>query len=388
MLKQPPGFEVAGKENWVWRLKRGLYGMPQGGRTWNKTMNTRLEAVGFTRVACEHCLYARHGSDGTVMTGVHVDDFLYTASSDAATTRFIADLEGEWTITNLGPARHCIGIAIARDLGERTVFLSQSALIDKIIATFHLGSAVPVSTPMDSGLKLIRPTSPAEHDAVAHLPYRALVGSLNYVAVGTRGDISYAVQELSRFLDCFTATHWEAAKRVVRYLKGTRDLRLVLGGAHAARLLGFTDSDHARDPETRRSVMGYCFSLGSGMVSWSARKQKTVSDSSTEAEYIAAAEASKECVWLRTVLGELGYTQTEATPVYADNNGAIILSSDSSFHARSKHIEIKHHILREHSARNFLALHFIPSANNVADVFTKPLAFPQFSRFRSFLGLR
>lgn len=387
-MEQPSGFEVVGKESWVWELRRGLYGMPQGGRTWNKTMNSHLEAVGFAHVPSEVCLYARHSREGTVFTGVHVDDFLYASSSDAARDQFVTLLGDKWTITNLGEARFCIGIALERNLAACTISLSQTALIDKILVTFRLSECSPVSTPMDPGLKLQRPSSSADHDAAAHLPYRALVGSLNYLAVGTRPDIAYAVQQLAQFLDCYASVHWEAAKRVARYLKGTRDLKLTLGGAHTARLLGFTDSDWARCPETRRSIGGYCFNLGSGAISWAARKQKTVSDSSTEAEYIAAADAAKECVWLRSVLAAFSLLTPGATPLYADNRGAIILSDDSSFHARTKHIDIKHHILRDFTSKQLLSLHFIPSTNNVADIFTKPLAFPLFSKFRSWLGLQ
>ena len=179
----------------------------------------------------------------------------------------------------------------------------------------------------------------------AELPHSSLVGCLLYLAIGTRPDIAYAVQQLSQYLDSYSYAHWNAAIRVVRYLKGTRDLKLVLGGKGDNTLIGFTDSDWANCLDTRRSVGGYCFSLGSGIISWSAKKQKTVATSSCEAEYTAAFEASKEAVWLRTLLEEINFTQKDPTRLLCDNNAAITLSEDPVLHSRAKHIDIHYHFL-------------------------------------------
>lgn len=210
--------------------------------------------------------------------------------------------------------------------------------------------AYPITTPMVPGLKLSSKCREPKDDDEAHLlaklPYRALVGTLNYIALGTRPDIVFAVQQLSQGLNSYTFAHWEAAKRVLRYLKGTRELKLHLSGRKPAQLIGFTDADYANCPDTRRSVSGYCFSLGSGMVSWATRKQKTVSLSSCEAEYIAAAEACKESTWLHS-LDALGFCQLSPTPLLCDNQSSITLAGDPSFHARVKHIDIKYHYIRE-----------------------------------------
>ncbi|KAL7281589.1 hypothetical protein ACG7TL_004906 [Trametes sanguinea] len=364
--------------------------MPQGGRTWNRTMHDHLTSVGFSRLENEYCLYSRTTTEGTVLTGVHVDDFLAIASTTAAGDRFKADLRRAWTITDLGEARFCIGIALDRDRAARSIRLSQTALIDRIILQFGLTDAHPVATPLDLR-KLSRADSPSTVSAKATAsawPYRALVGSLNYVAVGSRPDISFAVQQLAQFLDCYGHAHWEAAKRVVRYLKGTRNLGLYLGGPRPAFLLGYTDSDHGGCPDTRRSIGGYCFSLGSGMISWSARKQPSPADSSTEAEYIAAAEAAKECFWLRGVLDALGFPQTDATPLCVDNQGAAHLAEDPSFHARTKHIDIKYHIIRHYTNSSYLYIHRTSTNDNIADILTKSLPGPAFTKFRGYLGLR
>jgi hypothetical protein len=209
-----------------------------------------------------------------------------------------------------------------------------------------------------------------------------------YLAIGTRPDIAYAVQQLCKFLDCYGSVHWEAAKRVARYLKGTRTIGLVLGGDHTARLLGYTDSDLANCIDTRRSVSGYCCTLGGGIVTWSARQQKTVSLSTCEAEYVAASEAASELTWLRTLLSELDFPQLSATPLLCDNNGSIVLTEDSSFHARVKQIDIKYHSIRQHVTHGRLKLRYVRSKDNLADMFTKALPKKDFERLRACLGIR
>ena len=156
-----------------------------------------------------------------------------------------------------------------------------------------------------------------------------------YVASGTRPDIMFAVSKLSRFLSCYQEVHWQAAIQVVHYLKGTREMELQLGGSSPdLSLIGYCDSDYANDPgqEGHRSVTGYCFSLGSGAVSWSSKKQKTLADSTCAAEYMAASEAGRELVWLRTLLRELGFGSSVPTPLLCNNSAAVVLCGDQAFH--------------------------------------------------------
>lgn len=188
-------------------------------------------------------------------------------------------------------------------------------------------------------------------------------------------------------LNGYTFTHWDAAKRVLRYLKGTRELKLHLGSRSPIQLIGFTDADYANCPDTRKSISGYCFSLGSGMVSWATRKQKTVSLSSCEAEYIAAAEACKECTWLRSLLEALGLCQPSPTPLLCDNQSSITLARDPSFHARVKHINVKYHYIRECIELGELYIHWVNTKDNIADAFTKALDPKAFFRLRTFMGL-
>ncbi|KAJ3540638.1 hypothetical protein NMY22_g4216 [Coprinellus aureogranulatus] len=389
-MYQPEGFEAKGKETWVWKLKRGLYGMKQSGRLWNGTMNDAMIGWNFKRLGSDACIYYRKEGEHINIVLVHVDDFLCISPKKEDNERFKAQMRERWTIKELGVPRQFLGLGVSFD--DNHVYLSQIALIDRIIAMFGQTDAYPTSIPMDPGLKLRRPNKSsltAEELAwIAKTPFRSLIGMLLYLAIGTRPDIAYAVQQLSQFLDCFTSVHWNAAIRVVRYLKGTRDLKLRLGGKEELQLVGFTDSDWANCLDTRRSVGGYGFSLGSGLISWTAKKQATVAASSCEAEYVAAYEACKENEWLRSLLAEIDFKPEGPTTVLCDNRAAIIISEDPLLHARVKHIDIKYHFLRERAIEaKSITLRYINTNDNVADMFTKALPPRRFARLRELAGL-
>lgn len=390
-MKQPKGFEEPGLEDYIWELQKGLYGLPQGSRVWNKAMNKGMISLGFIRIKCEYCLYIRTTASGTILTGIHVDDFLNAISSSSEAAKFKRELASIWEISDLGEARFCVGIALERDLANHFIYLSQTALIDKILEQFNMTNCNPVSTPMEAGLILSRYSDVVltreEELELQHLPYRRLVGLLMYLAIATRPDISLAVQKLSQFMTFYNLTHWAAAKRVIRYLKGTRTLKLRLGGSVAANLTAFCDASHACCPDSGRSVSAYCFSLGSGVISWASRKQKTVAQSTCDAEYIAAAEACREAMWLRMLMTEIGLTQSYPTPILTDNEAALALSKDPRFHARAKHINTKYHYIRECSENGDIHVSYVPTKDNIADIFTKALPSATFRRLRDFLGL-
>ena len=288
-----------------------------------------------------------------------------------------------WKISSSGKAKFCVGIGITLNRNDHTVSLSQVALIDKIIHQFGQQDAYLSNSPMDPGLKLRCPNkkdiTPEDKERLDHLPYRSLVGCLIYLSVGTRPDIAYAIQQLSQFLDSYTYAHWNAAIRVIQYLKGTRDLKLTLGSHKPIELLGLTDLDWANCLDMRRSVGGYRFTLGSGLISWNAQKPKTVATSSCEAEYTAAFEATKESTWLRSLLTSIGFHKNSPTIILCDNNAAINLSEDPSLHQCVKHINIKYHFLRERVNMGEITLKYINTNDNLADIFTKALEHWRFS---------
>jgi hypothetical protein len=368
-MEQPPGFECPGKEDWVWRLLKSIYGMKQASRVWNKTLHAAMLEWGFQRLECEWCVYMRRSPTGTIIFSVYVDNIFSAASSPEENDRFGDLLKSRWEISELGPAKFALGIAISRDRPSRTISLCQAAFINRLVDRFGQSHAYPCDTPMVAGLQFRRPdqTTPPPReilDWMDRTPYRALVGGLNYVAVATRPDTAFAVGRLASFLDCYRPEHWSAAIRVLRYLKGSRSLSFTLGGANATRLAGYSDSDYANCPDTSRSIGGYCFSLGSGVISWSSRK-RVVADSSCYAEYIALHEASHEAVFLRQLLSGLDLLPNAPTPLHCDNDAASCLAGDQVGHPSVKHIRVKFHYVGRSLRRS-------PSWSPVFDQRTTP----------------
>src|SRR5258708_12826660 len=220
-----------------------------------------------------------------------------------------------------------------------------------------------------------------------HTPYRELVGSLNYLAVVTRPDISFAVGILASFLDCYRDEHWNAAIRVLHYVKGTHDLSLTLGGSSPLSLVGYSDSDFANCRSTSCSISGYTFSLGTWTVLWKCKKQKHAADSSCYAEYIALHHTGKELIFLHELLEGLGHPHASATPLHCDNDAARQLAEDPSNHANVKHFHVKYHSTCDLVECRLAHVTRVHSSDNIADILTKALTKPDFERLHSKLGL-
>jgi transposase InsO family protein len=392
-MEQPAGFEAPGKEEWVMRLMKSIYGMKQASRIWNQTFHNAVSAWGFERLECEWCVYRRSSPTGTIIFVVHVDDIIAAGSSPTEIDSFRDQLKSQWEITELGEPKLALGVAITRDRTKRTISLVQTLKIDPLVREYGQSDARTVDTPMVTGLQLRRPDKslPVPTDLIDWIdrtPYRRLVGSLMWLAVATRPDIAYTVGRLSSFVDCYRPEHWEAAIRVLRYLKGTRTHALTLGGTGSLTLTGYSDSDYANCIDTSRSIGGYCFALGSGMVSWSSKKQPTVADSSCYAEYIALHDAAHEIVFLRQLLKGLHLLPSDATLLFCDNDAASRLTEDHVWHSHTKHIRVKYHYTRELVLSGDAGIKRVGSKDNIADILTKPLARPDFQRLCHYLGVR
>jgi hypothetical protein len=392
-MEQPPGFAAPGKEDWVMRLMKSIYGMKQASRIWNQTFHSTVLQWGFEHLDCEWCVYRHTTSTGTVIFAVHIDDIIAARSTPEELESFCNSLKAKWEITELGEPKYALSIAISRDRDNRTISLLQSSKIDQLIEEYGQQDARSVDTPMVAGLQLRRPdkSTPLPMEIVQWVertPYRPLVGSLMYLAVATQPDISYTVGRLSSFLDCYRLEHWEAAICMLCYLKGTRTHTLTLGGKNLLSLNGYSDSDYANCIDTSRSVGGYCFTLGSGMISWSSRKQPTVTDSSCYAEYIALHTAAHEVVFLRQLLEGLHLLPTGATNLFCDNDAASQLSEDHVWHSHTKHICVKYHYTHKLVHSGNVTVQQVGSKDNIADILTKLLSRLDFQRLCHYLGVR
>ena len=242
-----------------------------------------------------------------------------------------------------------------------------------------------ISTPAEHGTKMTITNQPAEQISNPKL-YKELVGGLMYLAVATRPDIMHTVSTLAQFNDKPEQQHWKAAKRILRYLKGTSDRRLTFKKSGEP-LTGYVDADWGNCSIDRHSYTGYAFILGSAAVSWKAQKQRSVALSSTEAEYVALTEAAKEATYLKGFLETLGYERLSRVNIFCDNQGATMLALNNMYHPRTKHIDIRHHYIREIIQKQNIHIQHIPTQEMVADVLTKSLPSPKHRYCAQLLGL-
>jgi hypothetical protein len=389
-VDQPAGYVDPEKDGWVWRLKKGLYGLVQAGRTWNEELHAHMVGAGYTATPKDNAIYVKGswGQGGFVAGGFWVDDFVGVGDG-AELEKLAKGLDAKYGITGFGEARWVLGMSVERDRDAGVVCISQDAFIDGILNRFGLADAVPVSSPMVPGLRLSTsdcPTQQEDIDDMSTRPYRELVGCLSWLALVTRPDIAFVATTLARFSNNPGLPHWDAAKRVLRFLKGTRSWRLSLGGADPS-FCAYTDADWGGDRDDRRSIGAYMVKIGCGTVSWKSKKQGCVALSSTEAEYMALCQVAKEAEWMVGFLGCLGYKVQGPVVLYVDNLGANALARNPVFHDRSKHIAIQYHYTRDLVKAGRVRLEYLHTKEMLADILTKPLPRSQHEYLARGIGL-
>lgn len=285
-------------------------------------------------------------------------------------------------MTDLEAMKYFLGMQVKQSPGK--IFLSQEKYAEDMLKKFNMSDCKPMATPMATNVKLSKNDGKEKVDASL---YRSLVGSLIYLT-NTRPDIVHSVSIISRFMSDPSKDHLAATKRILRYIKGTKSHGIMYESENDCRLTGYTDSDWAGSIDDRRSTSGYVFQLGSKSISWSSKKQATVALSSSEAEYIASTSAACEAVWLRRILKDLQQDAEDPTTIYCDNMSAIAMTKNPVFHSRTKHIEIRHHFIRELVEKQEIVLQFCKTGEQLADIFTKALPTDKFFHFRRRLGVQ
>lgn len=314
---------------------------------------------------------------------VYVDDIVIASSSPAATCRLLQQLSASFPVKDLGPLSYFLGIEVAFNPGGMVLTQKKYAL--DILKRVKMENCKLVSTPMCVHDKLSRNNGSRLGDQDAFV-YRSTVGALQYLTL-TRPDLSFAVNKVCQFLSQPTDIHWEAVKRILRFVKGTASTGLNFRRSPSTLLSIFTDADWAGCVDDLRSTGGFAVYFGPNLISWSACKQPTVSRSSTEAEYKALANGTAEASWIQTLLKELHIPQPRAPVLWCDNLGATYLSVNPAFHARTKHIEVDYHFVREKVALGALEVWFVSTKDQIADVFTKPATKQMLERINSNLNL-
>jgi hypothetical protein len=367
---QPPGYDN-GDSKMACHLQKALYGLKQAPRAWHQRLDDELQQYGFRVSEADPGLYTYYtATAGPLFLLVYVDDILLTCGDLAVICDVKDHLLNTFDGRYLGPATSFLGIAINRDRANRVIKLSHQRMVTDLVHHFGLenGNARVVPLTATVGLSF-GAGDPLDTDTY---PYRELVGSLMHLAVTVRPDIAFAVGALARYMASPTMVHWQAAKGVLRYLSGTADYGITYGPSKSG-LVGYCDADYAGDIDTRRSTSGYVFVLHGGAITWQSKRQQTVAASTTEAEYMAAAAAVKEGLWMRKLLVDLGF-DLGVVSIMADNQSAIKLLRNPVFSARSKHIDVIHHFARERVLRKEVAFKYISTDMMLADVLTKPLS--------------
>ncbi|GJX32641.1 ribonuclease H-like domain-containing protein [Tanacetum coccineum] len=380
-MHQPPGFVDNRYPHHVCLLQRSLYGLKQAPRAWFQRFAGYATRAGFYHSRCDSSLFIyRQGSQVAYLL-IYVDDIILTASCPALLQQIIGSLNNEFDMTDLGALNYFLGISADRT--PTGLFLSQKKYALQLLERAHMVTCNPSRTPVDTESKLGPEGAPVQDPTL----YRSLAGGLQYLTF-TRPDLSYAVQQICLYMHDPREPHLAALKRILRYVQGTLDLGLHLYASSTTSLVGYTDADWAGCPSTRRSTSGYCVFLGDNLLSWSAKRQHTLSRSSAEAEYRGVANVVAETAWLRNLLRELHSPLSTATLVYCDNVSAVYMSANPVQHQRTKHIEIDIHFVRDMVTAGQVRVLHVPSRFQYADIFTKGLPSALFEEFRSSLSVR
>jgi hypothetical protein len=345
--QQPAGFVDPNQPDVVCLLSRSLYGLRQAPRAWFQEFVSFVTSIGFTQTRSDSSLFVyRHGDQAAYLL-LYVDDMVLTASSASLLQHFVHRLSSAFAIKAMGPVHYFLGIDVKRTNGG--FFLSQTKYADELLERAGMHNCKPANTPADTKPKVSSSDGTLLTAADASW-YRSMAGALQYLTL-TRPDLAYAVQQVCLHMHAPRACHSSLIKRVLRYVKGTSSFGLRLHGFSPSDITTYTDADWVGCPDTRRSTFGYCVFLGESLVSWSSKRQLTVSRSSAEAEYRGIANGVADCTWLRHLLGELGFNIPKATIAYCDNVSSVYMSKNPVHHRRTKHIELDINFVREKTSR-------------------------------------
>jgi hypothetical protein len=372
-IEPPKGFRSKLNPGDVLRLKKALYGLKQASRAWNKTFTSFLTQLNFKQLQTDNCIFINN----SLIIAIYVDDTLIIGSDENKIQEFVYLLNSKFKTKDLGPLVCILGLQIEY-LNNDTVRIHQKNYIERIIKTFKLQDTKNTDIPLQPNQKLTKELLTEDdllRSRIDSEKYRTAIGSLIYLMVSTRPDISYTVSVLSRFMQEPRELHWRCVKRLLRYIKTTKDFCLIYSKKKVSKyeLVGYSDADYAGSIDDRKSTSGYVFKLNNCIITWNSAKQKTVSLSSTEAEYIALTTAIKEALWLNQLLKELNRGLTEIK-MMCDNKSTICLSKNPEFHSRSKHIDIKYHFIKEKISDKTINIEYISTDDMIADIFTKAVS--------------
>uniref|UniRef100_A0A0A9YB70 Copia protein n=1 Tax=Lygus hesperus TaxID=30085 RepID=A0A0A9YB70_LYGHE len=382
-IKVPEGVNCD-RDRMVCKLTKSLYGLKNAPKSWNDVLNSELLQLSFERCLVDPCLYFMKNACTYLL--VWVDDILLFSNNDKEADSIKNALKEVFDIKELNKNHNkfkFLGINIEIKNGE--LYLSQQDLICKVLNQFEMNTCKISQIPMEPRLNL----SVDERDENYKVPYKELIGSLMYIMLGTRPDLCYSITFFSQFQNCYNLSHWKHLKNVLRYLKGTVNLSLKYSkSVHCNEFIikSYADSDFASNVNDRKSISGYIVKLNENTVSWKSKKQNVVALSTAEAEYVSLSTCITEVLFLKQLIESILKIKLTNVVAYEDNQTCIKMAKTMET-KRSKHIDVRHHFIRELIEKGVLKLLYLPTDEQIADIMTKSLSLPKFSYFRSQIGM-
>jgi hypothetical protein len=379
-VEQPPGFEDPKYPDHVYKLDKALYGLKQAPRAWYDCLRDFLLKQGFEIGKADLTLFTRKVNKDIFVCQIYVDDIIFGSTNVAFCEEFSRIMTNRFEMSMMGELKFFLGFQI-KQLKDGT-FISQTKYTQDMLKKFDMEKAKPIKTPMPTNGHL---DLNEDGKAVDQKVYRSMIGSLLYLCA-SRPDIMLSVCMCARFQANPKECHLVAVKRILRYLVHTPNLGLWYPKGSTFELLGYSDSDYAGCRVDRKSTTGTCQFIGRSLVSWSSKKQNSVALSTAEAEYVAAGACCAQLLWMKQTLKDFGCELTKI-PLLCDNESAIKLANNPVNHSRTKHIDIRHHFLRDHEAKGDIAIRHVSTEKQLADIFTKPLDESRFCALRSELNI-
>lgn len=384
-MKQPPGFQSENK-NLVCHLKKGIYGLKQAAKLWNDEIHRVLIERGFERSKADPCLYSKKENGEWVFVLIYVDDIAIVAKTTHTIKMVKTMLASKFDVQDLGEIKQYLGIEVTRD--KNGIFhLNQTQYIKKIVNDFGMSTAKTSNVPIHANYGK---ANSREDFLTSNAQFQKLLGCLLYISVNTRPDIAASVSILAQKVCQPKQDDWNELKRVLKYLKGTADLKLALGNNNykGELLHGYSDANWADDKTNRKSNSGHVFMINGATVCWSSRKQPLVALSTCEAEFIALSEACRAASWIRRLLIDMKQNITKAITIFEDNQSCLkLIEEEERLSDRSKHIDTRFHFVKDYVKKELISCSYCPTDAMVADILTKPVPAKKFEFFRKQFGL-
>ena len=390
-MKQPEGFVEPGFKDYVCKLVHTIYGTMQGGHDWYETLSTTFNQLGYTTSRADPCVRFKKENGNYTVTDTYTDDIFGASNADEEIERRKGEIGKIWEIKDVGETEYFLGMRVQQDLDSGTIRLTQRPYWEHVLNRFGLENVVPRNVPLPVGIVLdnnMSPKTSSERQDMKNKPYRSILGSIMWGQLATRPDLSFSVSLLARFQADPGVEHWSALLHVVGYIKNTLDYGLTYSRDFDISPTAFVDADYGGCRDTRRSTSGYIFMMAGGPVAWSSKRQATVALSTVEAEYVAMSRCAQQMAWMHSWLDEVEIDYSRPGLIKGDNRGAIALTKNTKDHGKVKHIDIRHHYIRDLLQTGVLAIEHVPSADNLADLFTKSLARDHHHRLLASLNIR